>query len=190
MICAVRRRSCISSASGACSKRNTPSSPSRNSLRMAFWYSSDKFMPVCWRQRYGSYRSFHKKRLYGAACLWDGVCDITGGDLRHFWPAGLLTQQIDNIFNGTQRHTMRQPKLSDTAVFAYPHIHRAPAFAQETFVQPPARLLTTFPFRLFTGGVMILRARLDSFPDSLNFILDTGSGGISLELDHLSAACT
>jgi hypothetical protein len=58
---------------------------------------------------------------------------------------------------------------------------RAPAFAQETFVQPPARLLTTFTFRLFTGGVMILRAKLDSFPDSLTFILDTGSGGISLD---------
>lgn len=56
-----------------------------------------------------------------------------------------------------------------------------PLAAQETFVQPPARLLTTFPFTLFTGGVMLLRARLDNFPDSLNFILDTGSGGISLD---------
>jgi Aspartyl protease/PDZ domain len=60
-------------------------------------------------------------------------------------------------------------------------LSRAPAFAQETFVQPPARLLTTFTFRLFTGGVMILRGKLDSFPDSLTFILDTGSGGISLD---------
>jgi hypothetical protein len=60
-------------------------------------------------------------------------------------------------------------------------LSRAPVFAQETFVQPPARLLTTFTFRLFTGGVMILRAKLDNFPDSLTFILDTGSGGISLD---------
>src|SRR5579863_5509016 len=60
-------------------------------------------------------------------------------------------------------------------------LSRAPAVAQETFVQPPARLLTSFPFTLFTGGVMILRARLDNFPDSLTFILDTGSGGISLD---------
>ncbi|HUB59581.1 MAG TPA: aspartyl protease family protein [Puia sp.] len=57
----------------------------------------------------------------------------------------------------------------------------APAAAQETFVQAPARLLTTFPITLFTGGVMLLRARLDNFPDTLNFILDTGSGGISLD---------
>jgi hypothetical protein len=53
--------------------------------------------------------------------------------------------------------------------------------AQETFVQPPARLLTSFPFTVFTGGVILMRARLDNFPDSLNFILDTGSGGISLD---------
>jgi hypothetical protein len=58
---------------------------------------------------------------------------------------------------------------------------RVPVIAQETFVQPPAKLLTTFPFTLFTGGVMVLRARLDNFPDTLNFILDTGSGGISLD---------
>jgi predicted aspartyl protease len=53
--------------------------------------------------------------------------------------------------------------------------------AQEEFVKPPARLITTFPFVLFTGGVILLRARLDGFSDSLNFILDTGSGGISLD---------
>jgi len=56
-----------------------------------------------------------------------------------------------------------------------------PAAAQETFVQPPARLLTTFPVTMFTGGVVILRARLDDFPDTMSFILDTGSGGISLD---------
>jgi hypothetical protein len=60
-------------------------------------------------------------------------------------------------------------------------LSRVPVAAQETFVQPQARLLTTFPFTLFTGGVMILRAKLDDFPDSLTFILDTGSGGISLD---------
>ncbi|HEY6901003.1 MAG TPA: aspartyl protease family protein [Puia sp.] len=55
------------------------------------------------------------------------------------------------------------------------------ADAQETFVQPSAKLITTFPFSLFTGGVIILKAKLGDFPDSLNFILDTGSGGISLD---------
>ena len=57
--------------------------------------------------------------------------------------------------------------------------------AQETFVQPNARRITTFPFTTFTGGVMLVKAKLGDFPDSLNFILDTGSGGISLD----SATC-
>jgi PDZ domain/Aspartyl protease len=55
------------------------------------------------------------------------------------------------------------------------------SYAQETFIQSPARLITTFPIIVFTGGVMIVRARLGDFPDSLNFVLDTGSGGISLD---------
>ncbi|HVU97158.1 MAG TPA: aspartyl protease family protein [Puia sp.] len=53
--------------------------------------------------------------------------------------------------------------------------------AQETFVQPASRLIATFPFTVFTGGVILLKARINDFPDSLNFILDTGSGGISLD---------
>jgi hypothetical protein len=53
--------------------------------------------------------------------------------------------------------------------------------AQEEFIPPPARLITSFPFSTFTGGVVVVRARLGNFPDSLNFIMDTGSGGISLD---------
>lgn len=45
----------------------------------------------------------------------------------------------------------------------------------------PAKLLTSFKFEQLTGGIVILRATLDKFPDTLNFILDTGSGGISLD---------
>jgi hypothetical protein len=56
---------------------------------------------------------------------------------------------------------------------------------QEEFVPPPARLLTSFSFRQFTGGVVVVRARVGNYPDTLNFILDTGSGGISLD----SATC-
>lgn len=52
--------------------------------------------------------------------------------------------------------------------------------AQEEFITP-SRFITRMPFRQMTGGVILLKARLNSFPDSLNFILDTGSGGISLD---------
>ena len=54
------------------------------------------------------------------------------------------------------------------------------AVAQEEFVEP-SKFLTKFPFIQMTGGVVIMQARFDSFADTLNFILDTGSGGISLD---------
>ena len=53
--------------------------------------------------------------------------------------------------------------------------------AQEQFVEEPSKELTSFRFISLTGGVILLRATLDDHPDSLNFILDTGSGGISLD---------
>jgi Aspartyl protease/PDZ domain len=55
------------------------------------------------------------------------------------------------------------------------------ATAQEQFVEPPARLLTSFRFRQLSGGVILLRAQFANYKDTLNFILDTGSGGISLD---------
>lgn len=53
--------------------------------------------------------------------------------------------------------------------------------AQEEFIEPPARKLTTIPFTQLTGGIVIIQARMDDFPDTLNFVLDTGSSGISLD---------
>lgn len=55
------------------------------------------------------------------------------------------------------------------------------AGAQEEFIEPPSRELTTIPFIQLTGGIIILQAKLDNFPDTLNFVLDTGSSGISLD---------
>lgn len=53
--------------------------------------------------------------------------------------------------------------------------------AQEEFVEPPAKYITTIPFVMLSGGVVIVKARLDDFTDTLNFVFDTGSGGISLD---------
>ena len=59
-------------------------------------------------------------------------------------------------------------------------------FAQELLKpQPQAKFVTRFPFSQYSGGVMIVHALLNDIPDTLNFILDTGSGGISLD----SATC-
>jgi hypothetical protein len=53
--------------------------------------------------------------------------------------------------------------------------------AQEILPQKEAKFITRFPFRQFSGGVMVLQAQFGKVPDTLNFILDSGSGGISLD---------
>lgn len=57
----------------------------------------------------------------------------------------------------------------------------ASVFGQEMYWQKPAKFITTFPFKQLNGGVMLIKAKFNDLPDSLNFILDTGSGGISLD---------
>ncbi len=57
--------------------------------------------------------------------------------------------------------------------------------AQEISPKPEAKLLAKFPFKMYNGGVMVLQARFGDVPDTLNFILDTGGGGVSLD----SATC-
>src|SRR5688572_7853130 len=58
-----------------------------------------------------------------------------------------------------------------------------PALAPETehTSEPEARLITRFPFKQYYGGVVVISARLNNFPDTLQFLLDTGSAGISLD---------
>jgi PDZ domain-containing protein/aspartyl protease len=53
--------------------------------------------------------------------------------------------------------------------------------AQEEFIPPPSQYITSFPFRLLTGGTVLVKAQLAGLSDSLSFIFDTGSGGISLD---------
>ena len=57
--------------------------------------------------------------------------------------------------------------------------------AQEQFSEPPSRKIATVPIKLLSGGVILVKATVNDYPDSLNFILDTGSGNISLD----SATC-
>lgn len=56
-----------------------------------------------------------------------------------------------------------------------------PLAAQEEFIDPPSRYLTTIPFLQLTGGIIIMQAMFGESKDTLNFILDTGSSGISLD---------
>ena len=42
-------------------------------------------------------------------------------------------------------------------------------------------LISRFPFKQYYGGVVVIQAQLNGIPDTLQFILDTGSAGISLD---------
>lgn len=53
--------------------------------------------------------------------------------------------------------------------------------AQELLPRTESKFITSFPFKQFSGGVIVLKARFGDISDTLNFILDTGSGGISLD---------
>jgi len=56
-----------------------------------------------------------------------------------------------------------------------------PATAQENDLLPLDRYLTSIHFVVLNGGIILGKVRLNSFPDSLNFIFDTGCGGASLD---------
>lgn len=73
-------------------------------------------------------------------------------------------------------------RLTLLIILSFPYFVKA----QEEFVAPPAKLLTTFSFREFSGGVIVVKGLLNNYKDSLNFILDTGSGGISLDSETVA----
>ena len=54
------------------------------------------------------------------------------------------------------------------------------AAAQEGNIET-AKKLTSFGFKQFFGGIVVISGTLNNTTDSLNFILDTGSSGISLD---------
>ncbi|HEY4287403.1 MAG TPA: aspartyl protease family protein [Puia sp.] len=55
-----------------------------------------------------------------------------------------------------------------------------PVAAQDEML-PADRYLTSVNFRILFGGIIMAKARIDSFQDSLNFIFDTGCGSVSLD---------
>jgi len=59
--------------------------------------------------------------------------------------------------------------------------------AQEEFIPPPSQALTTIPFSLAAESVILIKGVLVGSADTLTFILDTGSSGISLDSTTASA---
>ena len=55
------------------------------------------------------------------------------------------------------------------------------SYGQERYIEKHAKLITRFSYKQLSGGVILVKAKLNKIPDSLNFILDTGSGAISLD---------
>ncbi|MCW3113870.1 MAG: hypothetical protein JWR18_2266 [Segetibacter sp.] len=66
--------------------------------------------------------------------------------------------------------------ITFAVLFIHPSAHSKP-FTES----PKAQLVTKLPFMLTSRGIIILQGHFGAFPDTLNFILDTGSGGISLD---------
>ena len=52
---------------------------------------------------------------------------------------------------------------------------------QHTNAADKPKPITRFGFIILNGGTIIIRAQIDSISDTLNFILDTGCGGMSLD---------
>ncbi|HSQ44483.1 MAG TPA: aspartyl protease family protein [Ginsengibacter sp.] len=55
------------------------------------------------------------------------------------------------------------------------------SIGQVTTYEKPSHFITKFPFKQLTGGVILVQARFNNIAQPFNFILDTGSGGISLD---------
>lgn len=56
-----------------------------------------------------------------------------------------------------------------------------PVVAQDDDALPADRYLTSVRFRVMFGGIIMGKARIGNFGDSLNFIFDTGCGSVSLD---------
>ena len=74
----------------------------------------------------------------------------------------------------------RHLRISTLSLF-FLLLGRTDAKGQEQFSDGPAALVTKVVLHNLSGGVVFIKAKVNDFPDSLNFILDTGSGGISLD---------
>jgi hypothetical protein len=54
-------------------------------------------------------------------------------------------------------------------------------YGQEIYFDQPAKFITEFPFKQLSGGVILVQAKFNKITEPFNFILDTGSGAISLD---------
>ncbi|MGF7232017.1 aspartyl protease family protein [Arachidicoccus sp.] len=60
-----------------------------------------------------------------------------------------------------------------------------PLFAQRRSthhnIANQASYITSFPFKLLSGGIILVKGKIDNYPDTLNFVMDTGCSSASLD---------
>src|SRR5215471_2939541 len=161
----------MSSVSGAFSKRNTPSSTVRKPKSKAFRSKSDRFIFMQFNpQIYVNIRPVDK--------IWRRFCLRLHFKLNLRWfRTSLLHLFWQKCCHRIETTVMRKGLL---LYFFALNLWHAVA-AQEEFIEPPSRFLTSIHFVQLTGGVILMHGQLVGYPDTLNFLLDTGSGGISLD---------
>lgn len=91
----------------------------------------------------------------------------------------LITNICHTKGNGPLPEQMNRILCKLAIIFAW--LNCTAVSAQEEFIEPPSRPIASIPFIQLTGGIIIIQAKFENFPDTLNFILDTGSSGISLD---------
>ncbi len=98
------------------------------------------------------------------------------------WIPALVFHGSILVSQSFHRHTIGQHFfIKCNFIFAILAILSCTTSAQEILPESPSRFLTKFPFKQYSGGVIVIEARVGNIPDTLHFILDTGSGGISLD---------
>src|SRR5205085_10728169 len=72
--------------------------------------------------------------------------------------------------------------LTRLSFFIYCSLLLQISSSAKSFRNPaPATFITKFPFTLSSRGIIIVKGLFANYPDTLNFVLDTGCGGISLD---------
>ena len=67
-------------------------------------------------------------------------------------------------------------------LFLFYYVFTFSAYSQQNNnTDNSAKFITKFPFTQLTGGVIMIKAQFDTLKKPFNFILDTGSGAISLD---------
>jgi hypothetical protein len=95
------------------------------------------------------------------------------------YPAFLMLI-LDDLFTRMQKATLLKHCWLFLLAIASFHVATAQNLKSKAATTEGV-LISRFPFHQYYGGVVVIRAKLKGIPDTLQFILDTGSAGISLD---------